>query len=297
MKFDKKKKKTDKKKDSKQKMRVVKAPKAYDNHKFLHSRDGRELRLLAEYLQPRRYFRKYKIKNSIIFFGSARSLPSAEYEKKLAELKTKLDNAAPEDKQKCLTDYDRMKFQKDISKAYDDAVKLSEMLSEWSKTLPKKKRFIICTGGGPGMMEAANRGAFNVDAPSIGLNISLPFEQFPNQFISPDLNFEFHYFFMRKFWFVNLAQAMVVFPGGFGTLDELMEILTLRQTHKTTKPMPILLYSEDYWKNVINFNFLAEKGMISFEDLNLFKFVSSPKEAFEILKTELTKIHDLPATD
>ena len=286
-----------KKEKKEKKMRVEKALKAYDNKEFLHSKDGREIRILAEYEHPRRYFRKFKIKKSVIFFGSARSVSLSELEENINTLETKLKNAPENDKKSLEKEINVLKNRKDISTAYDGAVKLAEMMALWSKELPKKKRFYVCTGGGPGMMEAANKGAYNVNAPSIGLNISLPFEQYPNQYITPTLNFEFHYFFMRKYWFVNLAEALVVLPGGFGTFDELMEILTLRQTHKMTRPLPILLYSEDYWKNVINFEYMAEKGMISWEDLDLFKFVNTPEQAFKILVEELTQIHKLPETE
>ncbi|HPP40494.1 MAG TPA: LOG family protein, partial [Candidatus Kapabacteria bacterium] len=157
----------------------------------------------------------------------------------------------------------------------------------WSAKLPPESRYYVCTGGGPGMMEAANRGAFQANQPSIGLNISLPFEQEPNIFISDELNFEFHYFFMRKFWFAYLAKAMVALPGGFGTLDELFEILTLRQTLKITRPLPIVLYSEEFWKNTVNFNYLLENRMISEKDFDLFIYANSPKEAFDYLVEQL----------
>ncbi|MCL5991510.1 MAG: TIGR00730 family Rossman fold protein [Bacteroidetes bacterium] len=240
---------------------LKKALKGYDNWDFIHSKDGRVIRLLAEYLYPKQVLDKNNIKKGIIFFGSARVKPNHK--------------------------------NGENSSYFNDAKKLSGLLSEWSDTLPKEKRFHIVTGGGPGIMEAANQGSYAAGGKSVGLNISLPFEQMPNQFISEELNFEFHYFFMRKFWFVYLANAMVVFPGGFGTLDELMEILTLRQTRKVTKPLPILLYAENYWKKLINFDYLIEMEMINKEDVNLFTFVNTPEQAFDKLKTELTRIHKL----
>ena len=242
-------------------VKIKRALKGYDNFEFIHSKDGRVIRLLAEYLYPKQVLDKNNVKKGIIFFGSARVKPNDK----------NWDNA----------DY------------YKGARKLAYLLTEWSNTLPKEKSFNIVTGGGPGIMEAANRGSYDAGRKSVGLNISLPFEQMPNPYISEVLNFEFHYFFMRKFWFVYLANAMVVFPGGFGTLDELMEILTLRQTKKVTKPLPIILYGEKYWKKLINFDFLIDMGMINKEDIELFSFANSPEEAFKKLKTELTKIHKL----
>ncbi|MBI5323689.1 MAG: TIGR00730 family Rossman fold protein [Ignavibacteriae bacterium] len=247
-----------KSKDGKQ---VQRALKGYDNQDFIHSKDGRVIRLLAEYLYPKQVLDKNNIKKGIIFFGSARVKPD--------------DNNA------------------DIAGFYNDARKLAGLITKWSNSLPKEKCFHIVTGGGPGIMEAANRGSYEAGSKSVGLNISLPFEQMPNQFISEILNFEFHYFFMRKFWFVYLANAMVVFPGGFGTLDELMEILTLRQTNKVTKPLPIILYGQKYWQKLINFDFLIEMGMINKEDINLFSYANTPEEAFNKLKTELSRIHKL----
>ncbi len=274
-------------------IRVKKAPKAYDNRDFIHSRAGREIRLLAEYEYPRQHFEKNGINKTIIFFGSAR-IPSDElYQEEVEFLRAKLKVASDEEKKELQYNIDKLALKKEIPQYYEDAVIIAEHIAEWSHKLPKRKRFYVCTGGGPGIMEAANRGAFNKKAPTVGLNISLPFEQFPNQFISPNLNFEFHYFFMRKFWFVYLAQALIVFPGGFGTMDELFEILTLRQTGKVTKPMPIILYSEKFWKNVVNFEYLADTGMISRSDLDLFRFASTPEEAFDYLKTELEKIHNI----
>ena len=165
-------------------------------------------------------------------------------------------------------------------------------MTEWSKNLPgRRHRFVITSGGGPGIMEAANRGAWEAGGKTIGLNIMLPFEQRPNPYITPALNFNFHYFFMRKYWFAYLAKALVVFPGGFGTLDEMFELLTLDQTHKLSKPITIVIYGSSYWKNVINLELLAEKGAIAVKDLDLFQFADTPEEAFAILKDGLTRNH------
>lgn len=269
--------------------RISKAPKAYDNRKFVHSRAGRELRILAEYSYPKDHFIQNAISRAVIFFGSARIISREDLNSKMEFLLSRLKTANKNEKQLLNSSLDILKKQESMARYYDEARELAQLIAQWSNTLKKNKRYYICTGGGPGIMEAANRGASDAGAPNIGLNISLPFEQMPNQFISPNLNFEFHYFFMRKFWFVYLAHALVVFPGGFGTLDEMMEILTLKQTLKVTKPLPIFLYSKEFWTKAINFKFLADSGVISPEDVDLFKFVDSPAEAFELIRTELVK--------
>ncbi|HEO69788.1 MAG TPA: TIGR00730 family Rossman fold protein [Candidatus Hydrogenedentes bacterium] len=264
-------------------------PKAYRNEAFLGSPDGRPIRVLCEFEEPKRRFRRYRIRNTIVFFGSARIRPAEETQAKLAELREQrrgTNERTPElDKA-----YEAAKHANYMSRYYQDAMELSERLTRWSKTLHSpSERFIICSGGGPGIMEAANRGAYNVGGHSIGLNISLPHEQHPNPYQTPELAFEFHYFFIRKFWFVYLAQAMVVFPGGFGTLDEFIELLTLVQTGKTAKRVPIVVYGSRYWKEVINFDALIQWGTISAEDLDLFRFCDSVDEAFDYLKIELEK--------
>jgi uncharacterized protein (TIGR00730 family) len=222
-----------------------------------------------------------------VFYGSARTLSLDEFDVKIKDLNDQFALADTENKIIIQEKIDNHMKTFEMTRCYNDAVIISEKLSEWFKTLPEHQRMLICTGGGPGMMEAANRGAFRAQSPSIGLNISLPFEQYPNNYITPDLNFEFHYFFMRKFWFVYYAKGMVALPGGFGTLDELMEILTLKQTLKITKPLPIILYNEKFWKNLINFEYLVEMGMINKSDLSLFKYANSPDEAFDYLKENI----------
>ncbi|MEX1138877.1 MAG: TIGR00730 family Rossman fold protein [Bacteroidota bacterium] len=176
-----------------------------------------------------------------------------------------------------------------MSRYYEDAVVLSRLLTQWSKKLFHQNRFVVCSGGGPGIMEAANRGAYSAKGKSIGLNISLPFEQYPNRYISKEFNFEFHYFFMRKFWFAYLGKAFVMFPGGFGTLDEMMEVLTLLQTSKIKKKVTLVLYGSDYWKSVVNFDAMVRAGVINKADLDLFVIKDTPMEAFRHLTKELRK--------
>jgi len=179
-----------------------------------------------------------------------------------------------------------------MARYYEDARKLARLLTEWSTQIPAKRhRFVVTTGGGPGIMEAANLGAHEAGGKTIGLNINLPFEQNPNSYITPSLNFEFHYFFMRKFWFAYLAKALVIFPGGFGTLDELFEILTLAQTEKLAKKIVVVIYGSSYWKKIINFDAMVDAGVIAAPDLELFKMSDSPEESFEFLKDGLTKYH------
>ena len=230
---------------------------AYRNQEFLDTPDARSLRILSEYLYPLSHFRKEKIRDTIVFFGSARTFETS------AE-----------------------------GRYYREARELARRITEWSNNLDHStRRFVICSGGGPGIMEAANRGAHEAGGKSIGLNIGLPFEQRPNPFITPELSFEFHYFFMRKFWFAYLAKALVVFPGGFGTLDELTEILTLVQTQKLEKKMVVLLYGTSFWKEIINFDALVRYGMIAEQDLNLFHFADDVDMAFQILEAGLTKYY------
>jgi uncharacterized protein (TIGR00730 family) len=229
-------------------------PVAYLNDQFLSSPDARGLRILSEFLEPLAHFRREKIRDTVVFFGSA-----------------------------------RIREDGPMSRYYEDARTLARLLTEWAGQFDSTQhRFVICSGGGPGIMEAANRGAHDGGGKTVGLNIGLPFEQFPNPYITPELSFEFHYFFMRKFWFSYLAKALVVFPGGFGTLDEMMEVLTLVQTQKLAKKMAIIVYGSAYWNEVINFQALVKHGMISAEDLNLFQFADDPQTAFELLKPGLS---------
>ncbi len=265
-----------------------KPEKAYNNKEFLNSRDARILRIMAEFLEPFKRFREQKIKDTIVFFGSARIKPRKKAMEKLNSLiRTKASSAKIEDAE----------IELEMSKYYEDTSRLAFLLTQWSMRLSPPRRFVICSGGGPGIMEAANLGARKAKGLSVGFNISLPFEQYPNPYISRELNFEFHYFFMRKFWFAYLAKALVILPGGYGTLDEFFELLTLVQTRKIKKKMPIVLYDGSYWNSVMNLKELHRKGMISRNDLKLFKMVDGVDEAFEYLKNELSRHYiDLPTS-
>jgi hypothetical protein len=265
--------------------KMVKPLKAYNNMEFLNSNDGRVIRILSEYLEPKARFEKNKIVDTIVFFGSAR-ITSRQQALKLLNIAKKEKSPASK------KNFEKAVQQVEMSHYYEEAVELAKELTKWTMSLSEdKKRFMICSGGGPGIMEAANKGAKLAGGESIGLNISIPFEQFVNKYVDQKLAFEFHYFFMRKLWFVDMAKALIAFPGGFGTMDELMEVLTLRQTNKVTKPLKVLLYGESYWKEVLNFNAFVEKGMINQDDLKLFDFASNVDEAFEKITTHFKKYY------
>ena len=265
-----------------------KAEKAYKNPTFLGGSDARTIRILAEYLEPAARFQKLNIKDTIVFYGSAR-VTDGKTAQKNHRLWSKRFKEKPNKEHKDELRLAKIKLQ--MSRYYDDARELARLLTQWSIGLKNSHhRFLICSGGGPGIMEAVNRGAADVpDGKSIGMNISIPMEQDSNPYITSELNFEFHYFFMRKFWFVYLAKALVIFPGGFGTMDELWEVLTLLQTGKIQKKMAVVLYGEEYWKKMINFQFMVDNMVIDQEDLNLFHFVHSPQGAFEYLRDKLTE--------
>jgi uncharacterized protein (TIGR00730 family) len=258
------------------------APLAYENPGFLNSPDGRILRIMSEYVEPLARFRHEQIQDTVVFFGSARFIDLAAASKAAEGLGAGAEDGI------------RKKAQADMQMAryYEDARRMAFLLSEWASQIPaRRRRFVVTTGGGPGIMEAANRGAREAGAKTIGLNIRLPFEQYPNPYITPSLNFEFHYFFMRKFWFAYLAKALVIFPGGFGTMDELFEILTLAQTQKLAKKILVVIYGREYWERLIHFQTMIDAGAISAGDMELFKIVDSPEEGFEFLKDGLTKYH------
>jgi len=225
---------------------------AYHDEDFVDSDDARSLRILAEYLEPLRRFRREQIHDTVVFFGSSRIRPDGP-----------------------------------LGRYYEEARVLARELTLWSKTLPGNQRFVVCSGGGGGIMEAANRGATEAGGRTIGLNIGLPHEQRPNPYITPGLCFEFHYFFMRKLWFAHLARGLVAFPGGFGTLDELVEILTLTQTQKLAREIPIVLYGSAYWNEILDFDALVRHGTVSPEDLRLFSFADDPMAALRLLQEKL----------
>ncbi|MFH1853174.1 MAG: LOG family protein [Candidatus Neomarinimicrobiota bacterium] len=254
----------------------------YYDKEFLSSTDARPLRIIAEYFGPRQRLNKYHVEDTIVFFGSARI-------KETAVTQAALDQAgadsSPEER-------NRLENDLKMSKYYEAARELACKLTNWSKNLKEdKRRFIITSGGGPGIMEAANRGASDAKGLTCGLNITIPFEQSGNSYITPDLNIQFHYFFMRKFWFLYLAKALVVFPGGFGTLDELTELVTLIQTKKMKKVIPIVLFGKEFWNNVINWDYLVETGTISAADLKLFQIYDSVDEACDYLTKNLASRH------
>src|SRR6266853_1399048 len=258
------------------------APLAYENPQFLNSPDGRILRIMSEYVEPLARFRREQIQDTVVFFGSARFQNLVDANRHMEEI-----GAGADDGKRKLA-----QAATDMARYYEDARRMALLLSEWAAQIPaRRRRFVVTTGGGPGIMEAANRGAREAGSKTIGLNIRLPFEQYPNPYITPALNFEFHYFFMRKFWFAYLAKALVIFPGGFGTLDELFEILTLAQTEKLAKKIVVVIYGSSYWKKIINFEAMVDAGVIAAPDLELFKMSDSPEESFEFLKDGLTKYH------
>lgn len=254
------------------------AVKAYKNDHFLASPDARSLRILSEYIEPESRFEEFDVKDTIVVFGSARIKPEAVAREMLEDAKANGGDVAAAERAL------------HMSKYYEATVELSRRLTEWSKSLEgDERRFVICSGGGPGIMEAANRGASEAKGENIGLNISLPFEQNDNPYITRKLSFEFHYFFMRKFWFTYLAKAMIVMPGGFGTLDEFMEVVTLVQTLKIKKQLPIVLFGTEFWGKVLKFEPLVEFGTISEKDLDLFFRTDSVDEAYEFLVRELSE--------
>lgn len=266
--------------------------KAYNNYEFLNSPPARIIRVLAEMVEPLDRFRRHNIWNTVVFFGSARAMPTSMARKQLRNIESEFKGKErPSAALKKKLELARSNLV--MSRYYEDALELSERLTLWFKEVEasKGKRFVICTGGGPGIMEAANRGAKMAGGKSVGLNISLPKEQLPNRYQTPELSLEFHYFFIRKFWFFYLGKALVVFPGGFGTLDELFELLTLIQTHKTNKPMPVVMYGSEYWKDVIKVDQLVKWGTVSPEDLKLYRMFDEVEPAFEYLKEQLTRYY------
>jgi uncharacterized protein (TIGR00730 family) len=253
-------------------------PKAYQDRRFLESKEARALRIMAEYLEPQARFRRYGVQDTIVFMGSARLHSAEAAQSMLAEAERTGEGL------------ERARSAVALSAYYEAARELAHRLTQWSKKLDREeRRFVICTGGGPGIMEAANRGASEAKGLNVGLTISIPNDEFDNPYVSRELHMHFHYFFMRKFWFVYLAKAVVLFPGGYGTLDEMFEILTLVQTGKMKKRMPIVLFGAKFWDEVVNFDALVRHGTISPGDVNLFHRTDSVDEAYDIISRGLTE--------
>ncbi len=267
--------------------------KAYKNLEFLNSPDARPIRILAEFIEPNVRLQKFKIHSTVVFFGSARVRPHETAKKELKEIAAEYESDPTPEKERLLS---AARLRLRLSKYYEEATELARLITEWAK-IPNSRRqkLYVCTGGGPGIMEAANKGAALAKGKSLGLNISLPHEQEPNPYISEELMFEFHYFFMRKFWLVYMAKVLVIFPGGFGTLDEMTEVLTLLQTKKIHRPLPIIIFGQDYWKEIIDVEAMARWGTIAYEDLKMFQFVNTAEEAFKILKPYLESLDLKPS--
>jgi uncharacterized protein (TIGR00730 family) len=273
---------------------MAQQPLAYQSTEFLESAEGRPIRILSEYLEPLRRFKEQKIQDTVVFFGSARVDSRERAERALATLRAR---GVPEADEHYQAELKKSRKALEWARYYEDARELARMLTMWSVSLnAENHRFVVTSGGGPGIMEAANRGAREGGGKTIGLNIRLPFEQGANPYITDGLHFEFHYFFMRKFWFAYLAKALVVFPGGFGTCDELFELLTLVQTDKLSKQIEVVLYGSDYWDQVLNFKPMAEWGAIADPDLALLHRADTPLEAFERLRAHLYANHLEPTT-
>jgi uncharacterized protein (TIGR00730 family) len=267
-------------------------PLAYEDDDFMESTEARPIRILAEYLDPLRRFKAHNIQDTVVFFGSARVLSRTLAQRAVTRLEK--TTVRESDYQAALK---RSRKALEWSRYYEDARELAKRLTKWSLALEAQRhRFVVCSGGGPGIMEAANRGAKEAGGKSVGLNIRLPFEQAPNRYITKDLVFNFHYFFMRKFWFAYLAKALVIFPGGFGTIDEMFEILTLAQTRKLSKKLLVVFYGSEYWNQVLHLEPLAEWGAINEDDLKLLCRVDSVDDAFDELKRHLMTHHMVPQT-
>ncbi len=267
-------------------------PLAYLYPEFLESADGRPIRILSEYLEPLRRFREAKIQDTVVFFGSARVDSRERAERALKTLRAR---GVPGADAHYEAELKKSRKALEWARYYEEARELSRMLTTWSRALQSDNhRFVVTSGGGPGIMEAANRGAREAGGKTIGLNIRLPFEQGANPYITDGLHFEFHYFFMRKFWFAYLAKALVIFPGGFGTLDELFEVLTLVQTDKLSKKIGVILYGRQYWDEILNFGPMSEWGAIHEQDLELLRYADTPVEAFECLRDHLMEHHLQP---
>jgi uncharacterized protein (TIGR00730 family) len=268
-------------------------PLPYLNPEFLKSPEGRVLRILSEYIEPATRLRRHRVRDTIVFFGSARSVSpeQAAAELELVREGSKQGGEISREAQAKLAHAEQAVK---LARYYNDAMELARRVTEWSKGLTGNHHFIVCSGGSRGMMEAANRGASMARGQTIGFNIQLPLEQEVNQYVSRELVFNFHYFFMRKFWFVYPAKALVVFPGGFGTMDELFEVLTLIQTKKPSKTMPVILFGTEFWDEVLNFDALVRWGVVSAQDLGIFHKTDSVDDAFEYMTSRLEKLYLTP---
>jgi uncharacterized protein (TIGR00730 family) len=274
---------------------MAQQPLAYLYPEFLESNEARPIRILSEYLEPLRRFKEQKIQDTVVFFGSARvdSRERAERELKTLEARGVRDRSA-----QYQTELQKSSKAVEWARFYEEARELARLLTAWSGSLRSENhRFVVTSGGGPGIMEAANRGAHEAGGKTIGLNIRLPFEQGANSYITEGLHFEFHYFFMRKFWFAYLAKALVIFPGGFGTCDELFEILTLAQTDKLSKKIAVILYGRNFWEQVLSLQPMAEWGAIAEQDLQLLQYADTPQNAFEQLREHLIAHHLEPSAE
>jgi uncharacterized protein (TIGR00730 family) len=289
---------------------LLQAPLAYENPAFLDSPDGRILRIISEYAEPLARFRRERIQDTVVFFGSSRfhALDEAKGHLELLANTGSLQPAPPEEQPATEGEAESGEASKlrlsraeaavEMAQYYEDARRLAFLLTQWSLTLKSRRhRFVVTSGGGPGIMEAANRGAHEAGGKTIGLNIRLPFEQYPNPYITPSLNFAFHYFFMRKYWFAYLSKALVIFPGGFGTIDEMFELLTLAQTAKLNKKMTIVIYGSAFWNQVLNLDVMVDKGVIAPGDRHLFQFADTPEAAFELLRDGLIRNHLVPEAE
>jgi uncharacterized protein (TIGR00730 family) len=275
---------------------MAQQPLAYLNPEFLESAEARPIRILAEYLEPLRRFKEEKIQDTVVFFGSARVDSRERATRALRTLRARgVENAD----EQYHTELNKSRRALEWARYYEEARELARLMTTWSRSLPgENHRFVVTSGGGPGIMEAANRGAREAGGKTIGLNIRLPFEQGANPYITEGLHFEFHYFFMRKFWFAYMAKALVVFPGGFGTLDEMFELLTLAQTDKLEKQIQIILYGSEYWDPILHFGPMLEWGAIAPGDPALIHRADTPEAAFELLKGHLTAHHlEVPETE
>jgi uncharacterized protein (TIGR00730 family) len=264
-------------------------PMAYLDAEFLETNDARPIRIISEYLEPLRRFKEQQIQDTVVFFGSARVNSRQRAERALETLRARGVQNADENYEAELR---KSRKAVEWARYYEEARELARLLTTWTRTLPSENhRFVVTSGGGPGIMEAANRGAHEAGGKTIGLNIRLPFEQDVNPYVTDGLHFEFHYFFMRKFWFAYLAKALVIFPGGFGTCDEFFEILTLAQTQKLSKKIAVILYGSDYWNQVLSFEPMAEWGAIAEQDMDLLLRADTPVDAFEQLRDHLIAHH------